>query len=150
PNADSETTSACQHQQGSQKADIAGDNGNLAAHALIGQTETMSICPSLPELQEAGHQPTSHADWARSSTTYERASLGHADNISDAQSRRPLSPSRGAIAGRFPELFMEASPRPSLVREPDFLSAFFVFAGQDRRYPATRYLLSYSASCAIT
>jgi aspartate/methionine/tyrosine aminotransferase len=87
---------------------------------------------------------------ANSSTTYERASLGHAHNVSDAHARQPLGPSEIAIVERFPGLLREALSRPSLDLEPEFVADFFALAGQYCTFPQDRYLLSYSASTAIT
>jgi aspartate/methionine/tyrosine aminotransferase len=84
------------------------------------------------------------------STTYERRSLDVGLNLSDAHSRQPLTASQQRIVERFPALFAEACRRTQFDLEEDFIDEFLALANQSRRYPYERYLLSYSASSAVT
>lgn len=84
------------------------------------------------------------------STTYERQSLGRAINLSDAHCRQSLSPSQLTIVERLPELFHEARTAPHREQEEAFLTAFMNLSGEPVIGNLSRYLFSYSASCAIT
>ncbi|MFI9633051.1 pyridoxal phosphate-dependent aminotransferase [Nocardia sp. NPDC051929] len=84
------------------------------------------------------------------STTYERRSLDRAVNLSDAHCRQPLTPSQIEIVERFPELFHEARNQSQSELEEVFLTAFLRLAGEPMHKDASRYMLSYSASSAIT
>ncbi|MFI5781174.1 pyridoxal phosphate-dependent aminotransferase [Nocardia sp. NPDC051570] len=85
-----------------------------------------------------------------SNTTYERFSLDHSINLSDAHCRQPLIPSQLEIIDKLPELFHDAQSQSQFELEEAFLSAFLSLAGEPVLRDTRRYLLSYSASCAIT
>lgn len=84
------------------------------------------------------------------STTYERRSLDRAVNLSDAHCRQPLTSSQIEIVERFPELFYEARKQSQSELEEAFLAAFLRMAGETMHQDVSRYMLSYSASSAIT
>lgn len=84
------------------------------------------------------------------STTYERRSLDRAVNLSDAHCRQPLTASQIEIVERFPELFYEARKQSQSELEEAFLAAFLRLAGEPMHQDVSRYMLSYSASSAIT
>ncbi|MEU2088110.1 pyridoxal phosphate-dependent aminotransferase [Nocardia beijingensis] len=84
------------------------------------------------------------------STTYERHSLDRAVNLSDAHCRQPLTSSQKEIVERFPELFHEARERSQSELEEEFLTAFLRLACEPMHRDLSRYMLSYSASSAIT
>lgn len=84
------------------------------------------------------------------STTYERRSLDQAINLSDAHCRQPLTSTQIEIIDRFPELFHDARKRPQSELEEVFVSAFMDLAGEPIHQDFSRYMLSYSASSAIT
>ncbi|WP_063060748.1 pyridoxal phosphate-dependent aminotransferase [Nocardia sienata] len=54
------------------------------------------------------------------------------------------------IVERFPELFYEARNRTQTELEEDFIGAFMGLAGEPMHQDFSRYMLSYSASSAIT
>ncbi|MEU2043009.1 pyridoxal phosphate-dependent aminotransferase [Nocardia niwae] len=84
------------------------------------------------------------------STTYERRSLDRAVNLSDAHCRQPLTSSQIEIVERFPELFHEAGKQSQSELEEAFVAAFMRLAGEPMHQDVSRYMLSYSASSAIT
>ncbi|MEU5761084.1 pyridoxal phosphate-dependent aminotransferase [Nocardia sp. NPDC047648] len=102
-------------------------------------TSIRTHCSNLPN-------PLGHT----TSTTYERRSLDRAVNLSDAHCRQPLTASQNDIVERFPELFHEAREQSQSDLEETFLAAFLHLAGEPMHADVSRYMLSYSASSAIT
>lgn len=92
------------------------------------------------------YNPISHT----SNTTYERHSLDQSINLSDAHCRQPLSESQLKIVEQFPELFIDAMGRSQTELEKSFLAAFLRLAGEPEILDTSRYMFTYSASCAIT
>ncbi len=84
------------------------------------------------------------------STTYERRSLDQAINLSDAHCRQPLTSTQIDIIDRFPELFHEARKWSQSKLEEVFIRAFMNLADEPIHQDFSRYMLSYSASSAIT
>ncbi|NQE88703.1 pyridoxal phosphate-dependent aminotransferase [Nocardia terpenica] len=83
-------------------------------------------------------------------TMYERRSLGRAINLSDAHCRQPLTASQLDIIERLPEFFEDAQRQSQFDLEEVFLNSFFSLAGEPILPDPSRYMISYSASCAIT
>lgn len=83
-------------------------------------------------------------------TMYERRSLGRAVNLSDAHCRQPLTASQLDIIERLPEFFDDAQRQSQFDLEEVFINSFLSLAGEPILPDTSRYMLSYSASCAIT